>query len=70
LQVKQEPHVATEQQAPSTQLPLAHSPPLLHVWPSGLALPHWPPEEHELGGRQSPFDEQVVLQLPVVTLQV
>lgn len=32
------------QQAPSTQNPLAHSAPLLQLWP--LTLVHWPPLSH------------------------
>jgi hypothetical protein len=69
LQALHEAHVAVLQQTPSTQLPLAHSAPAVHIWPSGLRLPHRLFVEHRLGETQSPLPAQVVLQALVAASQ-
>jgi hypothetical protein len=55
-------HDEAEQQTPSTQLPLAHSPPPPHGCPSALRLPQVPlATPHCPGGAQSPLSAQLPL---------
>jgi hypothetical protein len=57
----QVPQLAVEQQTPSVQLPLSHSLPPAHSWPSRLS-PHEPALQ-TLPGAQSPSAPQAALQV-------
>jgi len=68
LQTWQLPQLATEQQTPSTQLPLSHSPPAAQSWPRRLS-PQVPALQ-TLPAAQSPLLAQTETQaVPVVALQ-
>ena len=66
LHEAQVPQLADEQQTPSTQFPLSHSPPAAQIWPSRF-LPHEPPLQ-TLPAAQSPSLAQAARQLAPLQL--
>jgi hypothetical protein len=63
LQAWQVGQLAVPQHTPFTQLPMAHSLPVAHARPRGLAAWHFPPLQYGVGATQSASAVQVVLQV-------